>query len=151
MTIELYMNSSPMNYVNKQISLVDTLTGTLREPASLTDPTITIHRSSPTGFNFVFIPDFSRYYYLSGVTVTNADLISISLHVDVLMTYKAQVQAASGVIRRQESLSNDNLYLNDDLFKAYSNPKFKTLPFPNSFSSTSFILALAGNGQTIVE
>lgn len=150
MTIELYMNNSPLNYVNKQISLVDTLTGTLREPASLTDPTITVQRSSPTGFNYARIPEFNRYYYLSGVAVTNADLISISLHVDVLMTYKAQIQAASGVVRRQENLGNDNLYLNDDLFKAYSNPKFKTLPFPNSFTSTSFILALAGNGQTVI-
>ena len=145
------MNNSPLNYVNKQISLVDTLTGTLREPASLTDPTITVQRSSPTGFNYARIPEFNRYYYLSGVAVTNADLISISLHVDVLMTYKAQIQAASGVVRRQESMGDQNRYLSDDLFKAYANPKFKTLPFPNSFSTTSFILALAGNGQTVVE
>ena len=146
MTIELYSNSSPANYVNKSISLVSTLTGTLREPSSIVDPTITIERGSPIGFNYAHITDFNRYYFVTGVSSEHNGLIAISMHVDVLMTYKTEIAAATGVVKRQEN--KYNLYLDDGIFKSYQNTKHKLITFPNSFTDFSFILTLAGNSPS---
>lgn len=146
MTITLYNNTSPPNYVNKSITIVSTLTGTLRNPTSVTDPVITIERSDPTGFNYARIEEFGRYYFVTGISSESNSLISISLHVDVLMTYKEGIKNMNAIVKRQEN--QFNLYLDDGIFKAYQNTKHKVIQFPYGFTEYSYILALAGNGDS---
>lgn len=145
MTISLYNNASAPNYVDKNITLIETLTGVLRKPGSVTDPVITIERNSPVGFNYAHIPEYERYYFVSGVSMISDKLLSLSLHVDVLMTYKAQIRNMNAIIKRQEN--KFNLYLDDGIFKAYQNTKHKVIKFPYGFTQYSYILALAGNGS----
>lgn len=145
MTIKLYNNTSPGNYVNKVITEVETLTGYLRDSSSITDPTFILERSNPTGFNYAYIPEFERYYFVTGISSDATNLVAVACHVDVLMTYKEQIKQMRAVIRRQEF--NYNLMLDDNIFKAYANPKFKLRKFPNSFNDFSYILAVAGNGE----
>lgn len=146
MTITLYNNTSPSNFVNKSITVVSTLTGTLRNPTSVTDPVITIERSDPTGFNYARVEEFGRYYFITGISSESNALISISLHVDVLMTYKEGIRNMYAIIRRQEN--KYNLYLDDGIFKGYQNTKHKVIQFPYGFTEYSYILALAGNGDS---
>lgn len=144
MIITLYNNTSPPNYVDKTISTVEVLEGTLRDSASIIDPVITIERNSPIGFNYAHIPEFNRYYFVTGISSVIYGMVSISLHVDVLMTYKAQIRDMNAIIKRQETVYNT--YLNDGIFKAYQNTQHKIIAFPNGFSNYSYILAIAGNG-----
>lgn len=146
MTITLYNTTSPANMVQKQLTVVSTETGTLREPTSILDPTFTMERSSPTGFNYVRIEEFGRYYFITGVSAISNTLVGVTCHVDVLMTYNSQIRQLSGVIRRQEN--EFNLLLDDGIFKAYQNPKHKLIRFPYSFENFSYILAIAGNGDS---
>lgn len=146
MIVELYINSSPSNYVTKSISLVDTLEGTLRNPTSIIDPVITIERDNPIGFNYVRIPDFNRYYFVTGIASVSDTLISISMHCDVLMSYATSIKLGTAIIRRQENAYN--LMLDDGIFKAYQNTKHKIIKFPYGFNTFSYILVLAGNGET---
>ena len=143
MTIKLYNNTSAPNYVTKTITLVEELSGALREPTSITDPVITIARSSPVGFNYVQIPEFGRYYYVTGISSELNGLIAISLHCDVLMTYANEIRNMNAIVKRQEN--EFNLYLDDGIFKAYQNTKHKIIAFPNGFTQYSYILTLAGN------
>ncbi len=145
MTISLYNNASAPNYIDKDISLVQTLTGVLRNPASVTDPVITIERDSPVGFNYAYIPEYSRYYFVSGISMTGDKLLALSLHVDVLMTYKDAIREMRAIIKRQEN--KFNLYLDDGIFKAYQNTKHKIIKLPYGFTEYSYVLALAGNGS----
>ncbi len=145
MTISLYNNASAPNYVDKDISLVETLNGVLRNPSSVTDPVVTIERDSPIGFNYVQIPEYGRYYFVTGISMINDRLLALSLHVDVLMTYKDAIRNMNAIIKRQEN--QFNLYLDDGIFKAYQNTKHKIIKLPYGFEGYSYILALAGNGQ----
>ena len=147
MTITLMSTSSPPNYVNKSVTTVATLTGTLRQPTSVVDPIVTVEIASPVGFNYVYIPDFNRYYFVKGIVSEKNTLVSISMHVDVLMSYKSNIMSAQAIVKRQEY--KFNLYLDDGIFKSYQNSRHKTIPFPNGFADFSYILALAGNGLTI--
>lgn len=146
MTITLMTTTSPANFVNKSTTTVATLTGTLRQPTSIIDPVVTVELATPTGFNYVYIPDFNRYYFVKGIVSEKNTLVSIAMHVDVLMSYKTEIMSAQAIVKRQEY--KFNLYLDDGIFKSYQNPKHKTIPFPNGFADFSYILALAGNGLT---
>ena len=146
MTIILYQNTSAPNYLNKNLTIIEELTGTLREPTSIVDPVITIERGSPLGFNYARIPDFNRYYYVTGISSVNNGLISISLHCDVLMTYSDNIKSWDAIVKRQEN--KFNLYLDDGIFKAYQNTKHKIIAFPNGFTEYSYILALASNSDS---
>lgn len=143
MIINLYQNTSPANYVNKAPTQVGSLEGTLRSPTSILDPVVVIERNEPTGFNYIGIPAFGRYYYVNGISSENSNLVAISAHVDVLMSYASQIPNFDAVVRRNEN--KWNLYLDDGIFKAYQNTKHKVIRFPNGFNNYSYILALAGN------
>ena len=147
MTITLYNNSSPANFVSKSLSEVATLEGTLRDSTSITDPVVTIERSSPIGFNYFRVNEFGRYYFLKQSVVVTNSLITISGHVDVLMTYADKIRQSDAIVFRQEN--KWNLYLDDGSFRAYQNPKHKLIRFPNGISDFSYIIALAGNNQNI--
>lgn len=145
MTINLYMNTLPPNVINKAPTNVGTIEGVLRTPTSIIDPVITIEKESPNGFNYIQIPDFNRYYYVNGIVSQNNNLVAISCHVDVLMSYANQIPDFDAVVRRNEN--KFNLYLDDGIFKAYQNTKHKIIKFPYGFTQYSYVLALAGNGS----
>ena len=145
MTITLFNNASPANFVKKSLTEIGAISGNIRNPSSIIDPVITIERDSPIGFNYAYMPDFSRYYFVTGISTEVNGLIAVSMHVDVLMTYKSQIANATAVIKRQENVFN--LYLDDGIYKAYQNSKHKTISFPTGFNEYSFILALAGNSD----
>lgn len=142
MTVELCVNNSPANKLDKNIGVVASMSGTLREPSSIIDPVITIE-SNPVGFNYLHIPDFKRYYYVTNVTVIRNGLIEVAAHVDVLKSFASEIRGFNAIIQRQENVYNT--YLDDGVFKAYQNSKHKIIAFPVSFTDTSFVLALAGN------
>ena len=60
-TMTLYNNSSPVNAMNKSLSTIDTLTGSLREESEVLNPTILIERQSMTGVNYAYVSEFDRY------------------------------------------------------------------------------------------
>lgn len=146
MTIKLMWCTDPPNKVSKTTTLVEELAGTLRYPSSIIDPVITIERNSPTGFNYVYIPEFNRYYYVNNVTSDNNNIVTIACHVDVLNSFASGIRNCDAIIRRQEN--SFNLYLDDGIFKAYQNTKHKIIAFPNPFSEFSYILAIAGNSDS---
>jgi len=145
MTIRLFWCTDPANKVDKSTTLVQELSGTLRYPSSIIDPVITIERSSPTGFNYVQIVEFNRFYYVENSVATNENLVTISMHVDVLKSFASQIRQCDAVIRRQEN--SYNLLLDDGIFKAYQNSKHKIVSFPHSMDAFSYILAIAGNSE----
>ena len=111
--IHLYQNLSENNRMDKNLNPPVTFQGNLKEFTSVIDPIITIE--SPVNivclYNYVFIPDFNRYYFITNIIAITDTLTEITLHVDVLMSFKDYIRVNLATTRRQE---NDwNLYLND--------------------------------------
>lgn len=143
--IELMRNNSPKEMINKSISTLTTVTGTLKEDTSIIDPVIKIQGdiSNFTRCNYMFIPKFNRYYYVTDLRSIMNNIFEISGHVDVLTTYQEAIRNNNAIIRRQE---NDwNLYLNDGSFKIYQKPIILTRSFPSGFNAQEFVLAVAGS------
>lgn len=148
MTVIFMTNASEPNKVGKQLSNVATFTGTLREAANVCDPTILVEGdvSQVINCNYMYVEEFRRYYFITGIAVTSNELFAVSGHVDVLETYQQQIRGLSGIIRRQEN--SYNLYLDDGIFKCYQNPHIVLKKFPNAFPTYSWVLVIAGNQNT---
>lgn len=150
MTIILYSSNSEPHRVDKLLTTIAELTGTLKNETSIINPTILIESydySMIPSCNYIYIPDFNRYYFINDMVSVKNGLWSISCHVDVLMTYKNQFRKLPAILARQENLYN--LYLNDDRFLIDAQRIYQTKVFPNSVSPAtsggkSFILTLAG-------
>lgn len=144
MDITLQINNSEKNRLDKSITDIVTLSGTLRDQTSIINPVIVIEGdlSSFVNCNYMTISAFNRSYFINNITSINNNLFEISAHVDVLSTYKSQIRENSAIIARQEK--KWNLYLNDGVFKTYQNPHIVTKAFPSGFTQQHFIFSVAG-------
>lgn len=144
-SISLMVNSSPPHQLDKSLETVMQVSGNLREGTSIIDPVIKIEcdLASVAKCNYMYIPVFGRYYFITDISSVTTDLVEFSCHVDVLNTYKQQIRMNEGIVRRQEN--SWNLYLNDGAFKVYQNPMVLTKAFPSGFTTMEFVMAVAGN------
>ena len=106
--IHTYKSSAEQNRVDKTNFLVADMiiSGVLREASSLIHPSITFTSDIIPTFNYVYIPIFNRYYYVTDITSIKNKLWQMSLTVDVLMTYKEALLACTGYIDRNENEYN---------------------------------------------
>lgn len=143
--ITLQVNNSEKERLDKSITDIATISGTLREKTSLIDPVIVIEGdlSNYVNCNYMTIQAFNRSYFINNITSVSNNLFEISAHVDVLTTYKTQIRTNDAIIARQEK--KWNLYLNDGVFKTYQNPFIVTKAFPSGFTSQHFVFSVAGN------
>ena len=143
--IELKINNSEQNKLNKDTKTIMTVSGVLKEETSIIDPVIKIECkiSDVTNCNYLSIPVFRRSYFVNDIRSIRNGLVEFSCHVDVLSTYAEQIKKNTGIIKRQEN--EWNLYLNDGTFKVYQNPNVLTKAFPSGFTTQEFVLAVAGS------
>ena len=91
MDIILHVNSSERQAINKSIDSGTTLTGSLRNESSVINPTFIIEHENPSGFNYCYISDFGRYYFITDMTSIRTGIWKIDCSVDVLMSFKTQI------------------------------------------------------------
>lgn len=114
MKIIFMSNLSDKIEVSKNIGSSVSYTGTLRDNISITSPTIVIDTVIPiqefiSKYNYCYIEDFKRYYYIVDYTILSDKLIEVSLSVDVLMTYRYDIYSLYGFIDRNEYEYNENI------------------------------------------
>lgn len=145
MQVILYSTKSEIQAVNKSLTELATVEGTLREKSSILTPSFNLSNvdSYIHSCNYAYVPDFHRYYFVGKPISVRTGLWSISLRVDVLMTYKEGIKLNKAIIARNEN--QYDLKLNDGLFKVQQNPRIAQFEFPNGFSTFNFVLAIAGN------
>lgn len=150
MTIILYKTYSEPHRVTKTLSNPLEYTGTLKDSSSILNPVFVIENAANLAdYNYCYIEEFKRYYFITGIDVLSYSLWAFSCHVDVLMTYASNIRSLSAVIARQE---NDyNLYLPDNKLLVESGKELNTIPFPyrvpSSSQGRSLIMTIAGGAK----
>ena len=144
MTIKLQRNNSDKNVLNKSITNLTTMTGYLKNSTSILKPTIVIEGeiNNIATCNYMFIPDFYRWYFITDIRTIADNICEIDGNVDVLYTYRDDIRKQTAIIRKQ---SNDyNLYLNDGTFKVFQYPQIVTLKYNTSFPALRWVLIALG-------
>lgn len=144
-SILLQRNTSELNKLDKTLTTISTLTGTLKTETSIIDPVIVVEGALADlkTCNYCTISEFGRSYFVNNIKSIRNNLIELTCHVDVVSTYKSQIRSQFAIVHKQEN--NWNLYLNDGSFKCYQNPIVLTKKFSNGFTTPSFVMAVAGS------
>lgn len=149
----LQANVSDVKALDKELTDVLTLPGTLRDECDMRDPAIVLETNPAAlaGVNYFTIPEWGRAYFLADPpTIIRSGLLEIRGHCDVLASFKTGIREQSAIVRRAESDQAFNLYLDDGSLKTYANPYVLTEPFPGGFTGASFVLAVAGSAGASV-
>lgn len=144
-TIDLQISMSDKIEMDKTITTIESLEGTLKDATSIIDPVILVEGdlSQFAQCNYMTIPVFGRSYFITNIRSIRNDLFEISAHVDVISTWKNEIRSNLAIVKKQQ---NDwNLYLNDGTFHTYQNPMVLAKPFPTGFNTQEFVLAVAGS------
>lgn len=109
--IILYKCSCEVNVVDKSqhMKLKRILEGTFRDSVSVSNVTVRVENNGDVDFNYAFIPEFNRYYFIDDIIVVNNKLADLVLTVDVLMTYKKGIYGLKCFVERNENQYNELL------------------------------------------
>lgn len=142
-TVTFGTTNSEKRALNKSVSTVVSVTGTLRNESSVINPSILVQASAGTlaGCNYMEIGAFGRKYFITDIVAVSDKLSMVSGHCDVLSTYASQIRQNQAILSRASN--NWNLYLNDGSFKVTNKTQVNCLKFPYSFSKTSSIIMVA--------
>lgn len=141
MKILLYKTTNANNDLNKTISDKVELVGALRDSSSIIAPSILI-QSNPIGYNYAYIPEFGRYYYIKNITAFRKNAWMIDLKCDVLMSFKDEILEMSGIVSR---LTNGDEYATRDIktkcLETHRKIVFENTPFT---SDGTYVLVTQG-------
>lgn len=144
MNIILYVNNSEKNKIGKTLTNDFSLSGTLRDATNIINPVILIEISEIGNYNYCYINNFNRYYFITDITVIRTGLFAISLMVDVLESFKSDIKNLSVILLNTQNVGSSN-YLSSPVFRNNVKSKTDILNFPNGLNdSGEFILITAG-------
>lgn len=142
MTITTYSNSSEEHVLDKQLTVVNSgVTAMFKDDTNMINPTIIISSLMSKNFNYVYISDTDRYYYVNDMTYSQQRTF-INLTVDVLMSFNSEIKALNVIANRSSSYYN--VYQKDDSIPFENRNVISTQNFPSGFNSQALILAVNG-------
>lgn len=145
MEIQLFNNKSDNRCIRKELINGLSVTGSLRESCDVLAPVINFECDILMKYNYAYIPDFRRYYFITKFTNVANNVWEVEFKVDPLMSFKGDVLALQVVVDKQSSTSIGDEYIDDGSLVA-DNYMFKSIyNFSNGFNDQGeYILITAG-------
>ena len=119
-TIKLYKFNKKPNSTAVPAVAGTSYSCTMKTVSSLLSPVIDIADTKQTGaiplYNYAYIADFNRYYFIDDVSWSQG-IWSLSMHVDVLASFKEDIENSRQYVIRSASQSNP--YIPDTVYQTY--------------------------------
>lgn len=152
MNIKLCSSVSEIVAINKDVSIIDDVSATIKGALSVENPVLILQYKSDiqSKVNYVYIPEYNRYYFVTDIINLTGGRYELHCKVDVLMSFKDYILNLSCIVDKQSSKDNANMYLDDGSFVVQSKEFVDTINFPRGFNDNGeFILITAGGGVTV--
>lgn len=125
--------------------------GKLLNNQSISSPKYIIENEDIRKYNYAYIPEMHRFYFIDDIILTNGNIYTVSMHCDVLNSFKDSILNCNAIVERQAHKTNR--YFNDPMYWTQQNKNvvplyFKTTGYNNaSFQSYDdcYILTVAGS------
>lgn len=148
----LLKNLDENNVIGKSWdSTTSTVTWHNLHDQSILNPSFTIDGDC-TGYNYVYIPLFKRFYFINDYRLTKENLQELKLEVDSLQSFKDDILNCSAVIDR--GTGSNNAFIEDPYKWVQANKEVSTVPFtdggiPFDFDHQEdcYILAIASGNN----
>ena len=145
--------TSDMDVIGKSWDEEDELTveGKLMFDQDMLTPKFVLEADT-LAYNYCYIPDFGRFYYVTKQLIKTGSLTEIHLQCDVLQSWKTQILSNEAVIERSADNDNVNMYFSDNMYWTQANKEVKTVPFTKAngdelvfeIPADNYILTIAG-------
>lgn len=144
MKIDLYFSSSEKMKLNKNLHSHVELNGNFRDNIELLNPVILIESNTLPNYNYCYIEEFNRYYFINSIECIRTNLYALHCEVDVLMSYRESILNLDVILSDTEQNGKNN-YLDSDVWVSTVKTKTDILNFQNGLSENGhFILITAG-------
>ena len=145
MDVIFYYNLSDDRKINKELVGGSTYSGQARDEVDVMNPTILFDVSDVLRYNYAYIPQFQRYYEVVNRNSFREGLFEITFSVDVLMSFKNDINNLNVVVDKQSDFEIGNEYIDDGSLVSENVMFQKIYEFPNGFNDTAeYILITAG-------
>lgn len=148
-TVKLYNNSSDNRVVHKSISQIGTdRTCQISDECNIVTPRILLDAPGTyTSANYMYIPAFNRYYYITNINILNGNQVEIEGKCDVLMSFWNYIKNCPCVAGR--SSSDYDEYLDDPLVTIKDSYRTEVRRLSGEFTPTAdganhYVLTIGG-------
>ena len=145
MDITLCVNNSEKNKLGKYLSNLNVFSGSLKDETSVTNPVVIMELENPTGFNYAYIPEFGRYYFIDDIVSVRTGLWKISMKVDVLESFKNNIRGIP-VILSDSTETGKELYLSGKVWKSKVKELTDIVNFPSGLSDNGYFILITAGG-----
>lgn len=147
MEVRFYYNQSDDRVINKVLveDNNNVFNGVPRDEVSVMNPVIRFEDDRILRYNYAYIPSLQRYYSIVDKTAYRQGVWDITFAVDVLMSFRQDIQDLYVVVDKQSMAENGNEYIDDGSLVS-ENVMFQTVyEFPAGFNDVGeYILITAG-------
>lgn len=145
MEVNFYYNQSDARVINKVLLPGENFEGQARDIVDVMSPVVLFDTPEVLRYNYAYIPELQRYYDVVNRTCFREGLWEVTFQVDVLMSFRGDINQLDVVVDKQSMLANGNEYIDDSSLVAENVMFQQVYNFPNGFNSTGeFILITAG-------
>lgn len=144
MEIILSYTHDEQSIVFKSLNNQTTITGTLKQECSIINPVIMVEIDNPSSFNYMYIPSFNRYYYITDIVSVRNGLWRISGRVDVLMSFSGELMNTHIAIGSVES--GFDSYLVSDTWKTTVKNTTDIISFPDGLNDDGEYILITSGG-----
>lgn len=155
--VDFYTFSKKSDSTKLPSSNPETFPCNLMEPTSVTAPNITlIYQGNPTKYNYAFISDFGRFYFVNDWTHISGRWTA-TLSVDVLASWKAYIGEAEEYVLRSAAEYDENIV--DTLYPSktdvvtevsVSASEENLNPFVSKFEDGRFIVGIVNSDNSAI-
>ena len=98
-------------------------------------------------YNYMYIPDFKRYYYINDIVSLIGGLWEIHADVDVLFSNYADIYESKAILSKAQDVSLTNMYINDGSFVMDSHKFDQIVKYPNGLSDSGHNILICAGGN----
>lgn len=144
-TIDFYNYDRRTYAVNKMLANPTSMSGVLRDKTNVMMPELSVRYNSVFSFNYCYIRELNRYYYIVDVTIVDATTYRIRLSLDVLKTYESDIMSATGTIVESDDADK---YISNRQKIFDVRPNTEKIEFsPNLFNGNGSIIMVTLQGN----
>lgn len=129
-TIQFYKYTGERNRMNKTLGDYVTVQSNFNIEYNLINPSIKIAQSEIFDYNYCYIPEIDRYYFIDRVNIRRGGFFELYLTLDVLQTYHDKILALYGTVTQSQNTD----YLNGANIPVKSQTQFKKYEFNDVFN-----------------
>lgn len=119
--------------------------GTLKDETSVIEPVVMIEAENLSQYNYMYIPEFGRYYYITDITSVKNNLWRVTGKVDALNTYATEIMDMPIILKATTEYANEQ-YLPSDIWKTLVKTTTDIINFPSGLNNNGEYILITSGG-----